>query len=268
MGDPSHATGQPVAKQLSGISGRVAENLQVSTPACAARPNQKDFSLQSSRAGTADALPPAGHHRHSALPSAPSFQRDESSSGPAHPSTEPLGIGHHSGCICSHPGSLPTLLRRRHVHTTASPRLKTSLPVSPDLVHKDIFLQHSWAPCDSPACFLVLCQLCICSACFLLSLAIPALLVTTAQLLGPLDPTTRWGPCGPNFPSLTRLTESPSPASAGPAAAPHLAALFSVMSSLMMERAALARPVAWWGYLERGVWLPAHRRLPALWGPL
>lgn len=121
MGYSPHATGQPLAKQLSGLPGRVAENLQVSAPARAARPNQEDFGLEQGCAGKADALPPAGRGGHGALPCASSFQWDESSTSSAHPSTEPLRIRHHLGSICSHPGSISSLLLRRNVHTTASP---------------------------------------------------------------------------------------------------------------------------------------------------
>lgn len=196
MGNPPHATRQPLAKQLSGIPGRVAENLQVSAAARPARANQKNFGLQSSHAGTADPLPPAGRHRHSALPGAPSLQWDQSSPGPAHPSSEPLGISHHPGRICSHPGSIPPLLRRRNVHTTASLSLKTSLPASADLFHEDISCHHSGASCDPP-CFLVS------RACLgpplhvsLLLLAIPALLVASALLLGQAHSQYTWDHLG------------------------------------------------------------------------
>lgn len=68
------------------------------------------------------------------------------------------------------------------------------------------------------------------SACFPLLLATPALLVTTALLLGHTDSTARSGPFGLTSPSLTRFTDSPSPPSADPTAAPHLGALFSLMT--------------------------------------
>lgn len=66
------------------------------------------------------------------------------------------------------------------------------------------------------------------SACFPSLACNPSSLVTPALLLGHTDCTAHSGRFGLTSPSLTRFTDSPSPPSADPTAAPHLGALFSL----------------------------------------
>lgn len=96
------------------------------------------------------------------------------------------------------------------------PCLKTFLPASPDLFHKEIFLHHSWAPHDPPS-FPVIC------ASFgptvhasRVLLADPALLGTAALLLSHSDPTARCGSFERISPSLIRFTDALALPYAGP----------------------------------------------------
>lgn len=103
----------PLRNNYQGFLAEFSENLQVSA---AARPGEAQIRKTSAsnrgmreRQTLCRQLAATGT---SALPVHPASMGPVQP-GPAHPRSEPLGVGHHPGRICSHPGSIPTLMHKK-----------------------------------------------------------------------------------------------------------------------------------------------------------